>query len=101
MELIEVIYEDNHIIAVNKPAGLLVQGDKTKDQSLIDLTKLFLKKKYNKPGNVFVGLPHRIDRPTSGAVLLSKTSKSLSRLNNLFKEKKIKKKILGYCQKKT
>ena len=98
--MIEVIYEDNHIIAVNKPAGLLVQGDKTKDQSLIDLTKLFLKKKYNKPGNVFVGLPHRIDRPTSGAVLLSKTSKSLSRLNNLFKEKKIKKKYWVIVKKK-
>ena len=100
MDLIKLIYEDNHIIAVNKPAGLLVQGDKTKDQSLIDLTKLFLKKKYNKPGNVFVGLPHRIDRPTSGAVLLSKTSKSLSRLNNLFKEKKIKKKYWVIVKKK-
>jgi len=100
LDLIKLIYEDNHIIAVNKPAGLLVQGDKTKDQSLIDLTKLFLKKKYNKPGNVFVGLPHRIDRPTSGAVLLSKTSKSLSRLNNLFKEKKIKKKYWVIVKKK-
>ena len=92
MNLIKVIYEDNHIIAVNKSAGILVQGDKTGDKSLIDLTKLFLKKKYNKPGNVFIGLPHRIDRPVSGAVLLSKTSKSLSRLSILFKEKKITKK---------
>jgi len=90
--LIKVIHEDNHIIAVNKSAGTLVQRDKTGDESLIDLTKFFLKKKYNKPGNVFVGLPHRIDRPVSGAVLLSKTSKSLSRLSILFKEKKIKKK---------
>ena len=90
--MIKVIHEDNHIIAVNKSAGTLVQRDKTGDESLIDLTKFFLKKKYNKPGNVFVGLPHRIDRPVSGAVLLSKTSKSLSRLSILFKEKKIKKK---------
>ena len=98
--MINVIYEDNHIIAVNKSAGTLVQGDKTKDPSLIDLTKLFLKKKYNKPGNVFVGLPHRIDRPVSGVVLLSKTSKSLSRLNILFKEKKIKKKYWVIVNKK-
>ncbi len=98
--MINVIYEDNHIIAVNKSAGTLVQGDKTKDPSLIDLTKLFLKKKYNKPGNVFVGLPHRIDRPVSGVVLLSKTSKSLSRLNMLFKEKKIKKKYWVIVNKK-
>jgi len=86
-----VIYEDNHIIAINKPAGLLAQGDKTGDKSLIDLTKFFLKKKYNKPGNVFVGLPHRIDRPVSGSIILAKTSKSLSRLTKLFREKTIKK----------
>ena len=98
--MIDVIYEDNHIVAVNKPAGTLAQGDKTKDQSLIDLTKLFLKKKYNKPGNVFVGLPHRIDRPTSGALLLSKTSKSLSRLSILFKEQKITKKYWVIVKKK-
>lgn len=88
----DVIYEDNHIIAINKPVGILVQGDKTGDMSLIDLTKLFLKKKYNKVGNVFVGLPHRIDRPVSGVVILSKTSKSLSRLTQLFREKNITKK---------
>ncbi len=86
-----VIYEDNHIIAINKPAGLLTQRDKTGDKSLIDLTKFFLKKKYNKPGNVFVGLPHRIDRPVSGSIILAKTSKSLSRLTKLFREKTIKK----------
>ncbi len=90
--MINVIYEDNHIIAVNKSSGTLVQRDKTGDLSLIDLTKLFLKKKYKKPGNVFIGLAHRIDRPVSGVVLLSKTSKSLSRLTVLFKEKKITKK---------
>ena len=89
---INVIYEDNHVIAINKSSGTLVQGDKTGDKSLIDFTKNFLKKKYNKPGNVFIGLPHRIDRPVSGIVLLSKTSKSLSRLTILFKEKKIEKK---------
>ncbi len=88
----DVIYEDNHIIAINKPAGILVQGDKTGDKSLLDLTKFYLKKKYNKPGDAFIGLPHRIDRPASGIVLLSKTSKSLSRLSLLFKEKNIQKK---------
>ena len=86
-----ILYEDNHIIAINKPPGILTQGDITGDKSLIDFIKLFLKKKYKKPGNVFVGLTHRIDRPVSGIVLFSKTSKCLSRLNNLFKEKKIKK----------
>ena len=97
---INVIYEDNHVIAINKSSGTLVQGDKTGDKSLIDFTKKFLKKKYNKPGNVFIGLPHRIDRPVSGIVLLSKTSKSLSRLTILFKEKKIKKKYWAVVKNK-
>jgi len=97
---INVIYEDNHVIAINKSSGTLTQGDKTGDKSLIDFTKLFLKKKYNKPGNVFVGLPHRIDRPVSGVVLLSKTSKSLSRLTISFKEKKIIKKYWVVVKKK-
>jgi 23S rRNA pseudouridine1911/1915/1917 synthase len=87
-----ILFEDNHLIIINKKAGILTQGDKTGDKSLIDLTKYYIKKKYNKPGNVFIGLPHRIDRPTSGIVILSKTSKSLSRISKLFKEKKIEKK---------
>ncbi len=80
----KVIYEDNHIIAVNKECGEMVQGDKTGDQTLLDIVKLYLKKKYNKPGNVFLGLPHRLDRPTSGLVILAKTGKVLPRLNKLF-----------------
>ena len=87
-----ILYEDNHIIIVNKPCRIPVQGDKTGDTTLLDLTKEYLKKTYNKPGNVYLGLPHRIDRPTSGIVVLSKTSKSLSRITKLFREKKIKKK---------
>jgi len=86
-----ILYEDNHIIIVNKPPKIPVQGDKTGDPSLIDIAKKYIKKTYKKPGNVFIGLPHRIDRPTSGIVILSKTSKSLSRLTKLFRDKKIKK----------
>lgn len=80
----KVVYEDNHIIAVNKECGEMVQGDKTGDQTLQDIVKLYLKKKYNKPGNVYLGLPHRLDRPTSGLVILAKTGKVLPRLNKLF-----------------
>ena len=64
----EILYEDNHLIAVNKPGGLLVQGDKTGDKPLIDILKFYIKEKYKKPGNVFLGVVHRLDRPTSGAV---------------------------------
>lgn len=88
----EVIYEDNHLIAVNKACGEIVQGDKTNDVTLNDLVKQYLKEKYNKPGNVYLGMPHRLDRPTSGILLFTKTSKALPRLNNQFQEKdKIKK----------
>jgi 23S rRNA pseudouridine1911/1915/1917 synthase len=81
---VQVIYEDNHIIAVNKAAGEVVQSDKTEDVTLLDIVKHHLKEKYNKPGNVFLGLPHRLDRPTTGIVVLAKTSKMLPRLNKLF-----------------
>lgn len=87
----EVLFEDNHIIAVNKLPSDLVQGDKTGDIPLVDLIKEYLKKKYNKPGNVYLGVVHRIDRPVSGVVVFAKTSKALSRLNKLFQEKKVKK----------
>lgn len=80
----EILYEDNHIIAINKAPGEIVQGDKTGDTPLLDLVKDYLKEKYNKPGAVFLGLPHRLDRPTSGIVLLAKTSKALARLNAMF-----------------
>lgn len=80
----KVIYEDNHIIAINKAGGEVVQGDKTGDVTLIDMVKDYLKVKYNKPGNVFLGLPHRLDRPTTGLILMAKTGKALTRLNKLF-----------------
>ena len=83
----EVIYEDNHIIAINKACGEVVQGDKTGDETVIDKVKRFLKVKYNKPGNVYLGLPHRLDRPTSGIMILAKTGKSLPRLNKQFQSK--------------
>lgn len=88
---VNVLYEDNHIIAVNKPAGVLVQGDKTGDKPLSEMVKTFLKKKYNKPGEVYLGVVHRIDRPVSGLVLFAKTSKALTRLNKMFQEKAIDK----------
>jgi len=86
-----IVFEDNHLFIVNKPAGILVQGDKTGDKSLIDLAKEYLKITYSKKGNVFLGLVNRIDRPTSGIVILTKTSKALSRMNSLIKNRKIKK----------
>jgi 23S rRNA pseudouridine1911/1915/1917 synthase len=86
-----VLYEDNHIIVINKAAGEIVQGDKTGDKSLCDTMKAFLKEKYAKPGNVFVGLPHRLDRPVSGAVLFAKTSKALVRLNEMIRKGEIRK----------
>lgn len=89
----EILYEDNHIIAVNKKCGEIVQGDITGDPTLTDSVKSFLKEKYNKPGNVYLGLPHRLDRPTSGVVLFAKTSKVLPRLNEMFKEKDTIRKI--------
>jgi len=87
----DVIYEDNHLIIINKQAGLLSQGDKTNDKSILDYGKEYLKKKYNKPGNVFLGLPHRLDRPTSGAIVLCKTSKALSRMTKMIGDRKINK----------
>ncbi|MBL7813121.1 MAG: RluA family pseudouridine synthase [Bacteroidetes bacterium] len=87
----QVLYEDNHLLAVNKPAGLAVQGDSTGDEHLLDLAALWLKNKYDKPGLAFVGLIHRLDRPVSGVVLLAKTSKGLSRMNELFRSKNIRK----------
>lgn len=86
-----VLFEDNHIIAVNKRVGDIVQGDKTGDNPLSEIVKSFLKKKYNKPNNVFLGVVHRIDRPASGVVIFAKTSKSLKRLNNMIKNSEIEK----------
>lgn len=89
----QVIYEDNHLIVINKACGEVVQGDETGDITLIDTVKEYLKKKYNKPGNVYLGLPHRIDRPTSGILVLAKTSKVLPRLNKMFQSREEIKKI--------
>lgn len=89
--MIEVLYEDNHIIAVNKKSGDLVQGDKTGDKPLSESVKNYLRDKYKKPGNVFCGVIHRLDRPVSGLVLFAKTSKALSRMNELFRTKSIQK----------
>jgi len=88
---IEVLYEDNHIIAVNKRPSDIVQGDKTGDTPLSEFVKQYIKEKYNKPGEVFVGTVHRIDRPVSGIVLFAKTSKALARLNQMFQSKEIQK----------
>jgi 23S rRNA pseudouridine1911/1915/1917 synthase len=84
---LQVLFEDNHIIVVNKRPGDIVQGDKTGDKPLSEVVKSYLKEKYNKPGNVYLGVVHRLDRPTSGIVLFAKTSKALPRLNKLFQEK--------------
>lgn len=88
---IEILYEDNHIIAINKKPSQIVQGDKTGDKPLSDFVKDYVKEKYNKPGDVFLGVPHRLDRPVSGVVLFARTSKSLVRLNEMLREKTIKK----------
>ena len=88
---LQVLYEDNHLIIVNKRPGDIVQGDKTGDLPLSEVVKQYLKEKYQKPGNVYLGVVHRLDRPTSGLVVFAKTSKALPRLNKLFSEKKAKK----------
>lgn len=88
---LRVIYEDNHLIAVNKYPGDIVQGDKTNDAPLVEIVRTWIKEKYNKPGNVFCGLIHRIDRPVSGVVLFAKTSKALSRMDQMFASREVQK----------
>ena len=88
---LQVLYEDNHIIIINKRAGDIIQGDKTGDKPLSEVVKSFIKERDNKPGNVYLGVVHRLDRPTTGVVLFAKTSKALPRLNKLFAEKDAKK----------
>lgn len=90
-----IIYEDNHLLALNKPAGFLVQGDKTGDRTLIDVGKDYLREKYNKPGAIFLHPVHRIDRPVSGAVLMARTDKALGRLTQMFRDKKVVKTYLA------
>lgn len=89
--IMTVVYEDNHIIIVNKTASEIVQGDKTGDIPLSEIVKQYLKEKYAKPGNVFLGVTHRLDRPVSGLVVFAKTSKALSRLNDMFRNSEVKK----------
>ncbi len=98
--MLEVLYEDNHIIAVNKKASDIVQGDKTGDRPLSEYIKDYIKKKYNKPGEVFLGVVHRLDRPVSGVILFARTSKALSRLNEMFREKKVQKKYWAIVKNK-
>ena len=80
-----ILYEDNHIIIANKAAGEIVQGDKTGDRTLAEDVKAYIKEKYNKPGEVFLGVVHRLDRPVSGIVVFARTSKALARLNEMFR----------------
>lgn len=87
----DIVYEDNHIIVVNKHSGEIVQGDKTGDKPLVETVKEYLKEKYAKPGNVFLGIPHRLDRPVSGLVIFAKTSKALSRLSTMFRDGEVHK----------
>ncbi|MEP7265695.1 MAG: RNA pseudouridine synthase [Bacteroidota bacterium] len=91
----EIIYEDNHLIIVNKKSGELVQGDKTGDAPMSDYLKQYIKDKYNKPGEVFLGTVHRIDRPVSGIVIFARTSKALERMNKLFQDKGVQKTYLA------
>ena len=88
---LQILYEDNHLIAVNKPAGWLVQGDDTGDLPLAEWVKRYIKDRYQKPGAVFLGVIHRIDRPVSGVVVFARTSKALERMNKLFREREIEK----------
>lgn len=100
----QVIYEDNHVIIVNKTSSEIVQGDKTGDIPLSEIVKQYLKEKYNKPGNVYLGVTHRLDRPVSGIVVFAKTSKALPRLNEMFKNGEVKKTywaIVKNCPKET
>lgn len=98
--VLEILYEDNHLIAVNKKIGDIVQPDETGDPSLEEKIKDYLKDKYHKPGNVFLGVAHRIDRPVSGVVLFARTSKSLVRINEMFKDKSFSKIYWAIVKKK-
>lgn len=95
---LQVIFEDNHLIAINKPAGMLVHADETEDTTLEDFVKDYIKVRYNKPGAVFLGTIHRLDRPVSGAIVFARTSKALTRMNELFKKREIEKKYWAITQ---
>ena len=97
---VDVLYEDNHLLVLNKPCGVLSQRDVTGDNSIIEWGKKYLKDKYDKPGNVFLGLAHRLDRPVSGSIILCRTSKSLSRMTKLIKNRELTKKYYAVVGKK-
>ncbi len=92
------LYEDNHLLTLNKPAGLLSQGDRTGNADVVTLAKKYLKEKYNKPGNVYIGLVHRLDRPTSGAMVLARTSKAARRLSQAFRDRTIQKRYIALAE---
>lgn len=92
---LSILYEDNHLLVVNKPAGMLTQSDKTQDLTILDMCKSYIKDKYSKPGNVFLAPAHRLDRPVSGCIILGKTSKALGRLHVEFKERKVQKEYIA------
>ncbi len=91
----EILFEDNHLLVINKKPGLLSQGDATGDKTAIDKVKQYIKEKYNKPGDVYIGLPHRLDRPVSGVLIFCKTSKALTRVTQLFQDKEIDKRYVA------
>lgn len=95
---LDILFEDNHLLAIIKPFNMLTQTDKTKENSLLEIAKQYIKNKYNKPGNVYLGLLHRLDRPVSGIVLFAKTSKAASRLSKQFRERNIQKKYLAIVE---
>ncbi|MDE2955788.1 MAG: RluA family pseudouridine synthase [Bacteroidota bacterium] len=95
---IEWLYEDNHLLGIFKPAGLLSQADRTGDPDVVSLARSYLKIRFNKPGNVYVGLVHRLDRPVSGAMVLARTSKAAGRLSNAFRERRVRKKYLAVLE---
>ena len=95
-----VLFEDNHLLVVNKSAGVLVQGDSTGDVPLVELCKQYIKERYQKPGEVFLGVVHRLDRPVSGVVVLARTSKALERMNALFREKETSKTYFAVVSKR-
>lgn len=97
---IPILYEDNHLLAVNKPAGSLVQGDETGDEPLVESLKKYIKEKYHKPGAVFLGVVHRLDRPVSGVTVFARTSKALERMNALFRDRQTKKTYWAIVAKK-
>jgi len=100
MEQSRILYEDNHLLIVNKKAGEIVQGDKTGDVPLLDILKQYIKEKYHKPGDVFLGLVHRIDRPVSGVVIFARTSKALTRMTNMVKDRAFQKTYFAIVEQK-